>query len=64
MRTKQAPLIRQRPDGTWERLVIGSLKAGPVYAPCSWDAQAWEHKQRLAHLARLLGLPRPAREAA
>lgn len=62
---KAYPLIRQRPDGAWERLVIGSLAAGKaVYEPCEWDQQAWEDKQRAASAARLLELPRRLEEAA
>lgn len=63
MKTK--PLIRLRPDGTWERLVIGSLGASaPRYEPCVWDMQAWEDKQRLSAAARLLELPSPLEVAA
>jgi hypothetical protein len=62
---KTAPLIRQRADGSWERIVIGSLSQGkPAYTPYPWSQTAWEEKQRLAAHARLLGLPRPVREAA
>jgi hypothetical protein len=62
---KTAPLIRQRDDGTWERIVIGTLAStSPRYEPYAWSQMAWEDKQRLAAHARLLGLPRPVREAA
>lgn len=59
------PLIRQRDDGTWERLVIGSLSEGKArYEPCEWDMRAWQARQRRSERARLLGLPRPVRETA
>lgn len=59
------PLLRQRPDGTWERMVIGSLADGKArYEPCVWDNAAWEYRQRESERARLLTLPRPLQEAA
>jgi hypothetical protein len=62
---KTAPLIRQRADGSWERLVIGTMAEGkPVYEPYAWSQTAWEDKQRAAARARLLALSRPVREAA
>jgi hypothetical protein len=65
MKARTLPLIRQRADGTWERIEIGTLaSAAPRYEPYAWSQTAWEDKQRLAAHARLLGLPRPVREAA
>lgn len=65
MKARTLPLIRQRADGSWERLEVGSLAAGKArYTPYAWSQEAWEDRQRLAAQARLLGLPRPVREAA
>lgn len=41
------PLIRQRADGTWERLVVGTAKA-PVYEAYDWDQEGWEARQERA----------------
>jgi hypothetical protein len=65
MKARTLPLIRQRADGSWERIVIGSLAAGKArWEPYAWSQEAWEDKQRLAAQARLLGLPRPLEVAA
>lgn len=46
-----APLIRQRDDGTWERMRVGGAKEG-VYEPWAWDNAAWESRQRAAEQRR------------
>lgn len=63
------PLLRQKPDGTWERLVVGSLSEGhPRYEPFpEWDNQAWEARQRAAQALRdalVLELPQAVMEFA
>lgn len=65
MTTTTAPLLRLRPDGTPEMLVIGSLEAGAARYEATDEArQAWAAGQAIRARAALAWLERREAEQA